>query len=675
MKNKTKKLNFINTIKGKMALILIMTCVILSLSFLLVANITASDVIVNFSNDELELLAAQAAKTIDTAIESDFKFLEGLRESNYIKNIDGYSEPVRKKYLLDVAKENGYMDIGYADIRGNTLIYDLKTTTNIYDRDYFKSAIEGNNCISEPIEDIARPGKYIQMIAIPVYENTTVAGVLYAKQDGYYLSDILASYTLGKTGNFFIVNKEGTTIAGSRKETVMTEMSSGSTTGKNSEAAKTIMNVLNTESGHDKLVFNGMTQLIGYKSLPNYNWHLIVSVDKAEQLGSQRKMTQILFLVAIIFTITNTASGLYFIINSLKPLGGIKKSLSNISDGVINEPVDTKLLSRKDEMGELANDLEGTRLNLVNSLYQIIQSADVVNTKVGYQVESIKKLQEQVINVSAASEEITASTEEAASSSIHLTSSANDIKLAVESIKENASDVSKAAIEMDKRAEKVKKDSIKAIESTKSLLEAWSKSMAIAIEKSKEVSQIDELSNSILEIAGQTNLLAINASIEAAHAGDAGKGFSVVAAEIGKLASESSNTVNNIQAVAKNVISAVENLGKCSSELLEFMENTVLNDYNSMAKVGETYSSDAKHISDASLEFSSTTKEVFETISSMVDMIETTSRAIEDSAQGIVNISESNGDIAVKNEDILNVANDTKEQVDAMFVSISKFKL
>ena len=114
-----------------------------------------------------------------------------------------------------------------------------------------------------------------------------------------------------------------------------------------------------------------------------------------------------------------------------------------------------------------------------------------------------------------------------------------------------------------------------------------------AIEGSKAVEKINELTNTIMEISSQTGLLALIASIEAARAGEAGRGFAVVATEIGSLADQTSKAIADIGNIVKAVNEAVGNMTECLSETTGFLETTVLEDYKEFEQVGAQYQDDA----------------------------------------------------------------------------------
>ena len=114
-----------------------------------------------------------------------------------------------------------------------------------------------------------------------------------------------------------------------------------------------------------------------------------------------------------------------------------------------------------------------------------------------------------------------------------------------------------------------------------------------AIEESKAVEKINELTGTIMSISSQTSLLALNASIEAARAGEAGKGFAVVATEIGNLANQTSQAVADINNIVQEVNVAVTNMSECLTETTVFLEETVLQEYNEFKDVSVQYHQDA----------------------------------------------------------------------------------
>lgn len=162
-----------------------------------------------------------------------------------------------------------------------------------------------------------------------------------------------------------------------------------------------------------------------------------------------------------------------------------------------------------------------------------------------------------------------------------------------------------------------------------------------ALEESRSVEKIKQLTGEILDITSQTNLLSLNASIEAARAGEAGKGFAVVADEIRALADSSANTANNIQNISNLVISAVEKLAGNAETMLQFVDEKVLQDYDEFVVVVEKYEHDADSMNNLIGDFSKNTGEIRDTISAMTTGLNDISVAVDESAKGVTNVAES----------------------------------
>lgn len=189
-------------------------------------------------------------------------------------------------------------------------------------------------------------------------------------------------------------------------------------------------------------------------------------------------------------------------------------------------------------------------------------------------------------------------------------------------------------------------------QATKLMVDKIGATLEEAIEDSKQVLRIDELTKDILDISNQTNLLALNASIEAARAGEAGKGFAVVAEEIRHLADDSRATATNIQDISSLVMNAVKKLTESSEQVLNYIQTTIMNDYDRNVNTGMQYNKDAIYIHGVMEQFLGKTKKLNEMIEQMVESFNGIAVAVDESTIGVSNVANNTSSLVLKMNDI-----------------------
>lgn len=162
-----------------------------------------------------------------------------------------------------------------------------------------------------------------------------------------------------------------------------------------------------------------------------------------------------------------------------------------------------------------------------------------------------------------------------------------------------------------------------------------------AIKESEKVSQVSKLTEDILSISEQTNLLSLNASIEAARAGEAGKGFAVVAGEIGKLANESQQAAGYIQQINEVVVAAVNNLIGNVNELVGYLNDNILPEFESFAKSGAEYKDNAVYIETQMDMFAKKADNLNDEMKEIARSIDSITNAVEESVNGVSGAAES----------------------------------
>ncbi|MBQ5431737.1 MAG: methyl-accepting chemotaxis protein, partial [Lachnospiraceae bacterium] len=142
-------------------------------------------------------------------------------------------------------------------------------------------------------------------------------------------------------------------------------------------------------------------------------------------------------------------------------------------------------------------------------------------------------------------------------------------------------------------------------------------------------------------IASQTNLLSLNASIEAARAGEAGRGFAVVADEISQLSESSRQAAANIQEINEIITKAVHNLADHANDLVTYMTESILPEFNGFVEDGGKYRDNAAFIENAMDEFYRSTSELQVLSGEIASSIDTITRAIGEGVQGVTGAAES----------------------------------
>lgn len=354
-----------------------------------------------------------------------------------------------------------------------------------------------------------------------------------------------------------------------------------------------------------------------------------------------------------------------------------KKDLDDIILGIESGKGDLTLRvfdKSGDEIGQLANGVNHF-IDTLQNLMVKIQSASKDMKDSSYLVQSeAESSNMNASNVSAASEELAASMEEVSASLYDLAQGCNDLLEKMSGMNEDAKDSAMKLHKVKTVAEDSYKDAMASKEKTVETFGDIQKGVVDAVEASKSVNEISELTEKILNIAAQTNLLALNASIEAARAGEAGKGFAVVADEIRQLADDSRETANNIQEISTKVIGAVTDLSGNATEMIQFVLSDVAEDYDNFVKIIGNYEADTDQASNSFNEFANMSKDSVTKMNDMNEGINNISIAIEESAKGVTNVAEEIAQLVTAISAITTQAGENKNLSENLSDEVAKFE-
>lgn len=406
----------------------------------------------------------------------------------------------------------------------------------------------------------------------------------------------------------------------------------------------------------------------------------LIQADEKEAkaaLEQAKMLSDVTIAGSIVFTI------LIFIIVVLvsvrlivTPVKKSSKELEDMVDEVNNAAADlTKRISvnQKDEIGSLVEGVNTFIEALQHVIAEIRDSSVHLNSAFAAVTDSVTSVNGNATDISAVMEELSATMEEVSATLANVNERVERAGQGMDRISEQSEHILHYATEMQDRATQLENTAVTNKDTTSTMIQEILSTLQQAIENSKSVEEVNALTDEILNISSQTNLLALNASIEAARAGEAGKGFAVVADEIRVLADSSRETAGNIQQINAKVVTAVEELVKNSENIVAYINENVLKDYDGFVDSGHKYRADADYINEVMTSFTDSVEHLRQTMDEVVENVNDVSTAVEQGAEGVANAAEDTTQLVGEMETIMKEIDDSNRNISDLSTQTNRF--
>lgn len=427
--------------------------------------------------------------------------------------------------------------------------------------------------------------------------------------------------------------------------------------------------VLAAESGYNTGILSDISEL-----------EKMIQADEKEAKAAL-KQAKILSNIVIAGSIAFTV--LIFIIVVLisvrlivAPVKKSSKELGDMVDEVNNAAADlTKRISvnQKDEIGSLVEGVNTFIEALQNVIAKIRDSSVHLNSTFAAVTDSVTSVNGNATDISAVMEELSATMEEVSATLANVNERVEKAGTGMDRISEQSEHILTYATEMQDRATQLEDTAVSNKDTTSAMIQEILGTLQQAIENSRSVEEVNALTDEILNISSQTNLLALNASIEAARAGEAGKGFAVVADEIRVLADSSRETAGNIQQINAKVVAAVGDLAKNSENIVTYINENILKDYDGFVESGHKYRADADYINEVMTSFTESVDHLRQTMGEIVENVNDVSTAVEQGAEGVTNAAENTSQLVGEMDTIMKEIDESNNIISELSTQTNRF--
>ena len=627
-KKNQSSVGFMDSIKTKLIAIMVLICAIP----LIIAVIISYRSSMSKALEDAEEINLQKAEVVENAFMVELeKMMLSLKTAasspqtrDYIKASPLIrDEEAMVKWLQTIEDtRQGDNSIVITGTDGEQIVRSSGNLQNIADREYYQTALQGKDYISDVIASKSNGTATIFPITAVYDTDGSVIGTIQRSYQLTYLHEFLAdAVDISKGEEAFILDRSGTLIGHSEYEIDINNPVDYSSLDA--------FQMAQTQESGSYLGSNGGEKVVmSFRKEPTTGWVVISAANYNTVMASTKRSVLMIIIIGIVLLAIATVISVLMGKTFTDPITSVSESLAALSDGRFKK-ID-KYQNRKDEFGGMVQSTN----SVINTLDEIVTSIKNSATDVGMSSEELSDMANQI---SQTAEDVSNAVQEIASGA---TQQADEIQSASENvgrIGDAVGDVQNSTDNLSSLAGKMKEASEVSSNSLASLQDSSSEMTAKIEEISKTISatqdavtNINDKVEGIASIATQTNLLSLNASIEAARAGEAGKGFAVVAEEIGKLADDS-------KAMADDIRKEMDVLLEQSKAAVQAAEDVKQGNQDQQIALGETLDAVNGMLSD----IGSTVGGV-QLISQGADTCESSKNAVVDTMSALSAISEEN---------------------------------
>lgn len=512
--------------------------------------------------------------------------------------------------------------------------------------------------------------RYLISYVVPLYVDGESVGIIGMDIDFSQVTDYVAALSMYDTGYAYLTDA-GNHIAFHRELAVGSPVAEAG--GGNMEPMVQWLSDTDNVGKPFQYSYQNQKKRMVFSMLEN-GMRLALTVPETEIKTEARDLADRIFFFAVSAVLLACVIGIVIgstISSPIKKITGILKQTAGFD--FRRSEVIHRLARRRDELGVMAAAVVEMRI----SLRDVVDTMAQIKGHILGNVEKLDEIMEENNRIagdnSVTTQEIAVGMEETSASTSVMTGSVEDIQKRSGEISDLTRQGKLSTDEVMVRARRLGAVTVESSDKTVRIFAEMQEKTEAAMEQSRSVDKINELTDNIRHISSQTNMLALNANIEAARAGEAGKGFAVVATQIGALANQTFRAVDDINGIVSEVTGAVSNMSDCIEMLMEFLEQTVLADYQSFRTVGEQYQQDASTVIRIIDGIDSAMEVLNNRIIEISKGIENIGTTVEQTAEGINAIAEKTAVTVAKTEEGYQQLQESRESVNELAAVMERF--